>query len=63
KQLKGEYKILDSKIQPLFLKIWNLKIDFKKIKFTFISREKNKEADGLVNEALENQKKSQKLII
>jgi ribonuclease HI len=63
KQLKGEYKILDSKIQSLFLKIWNLKIDFKKIKFTFISREKNKEADGLVNEALENQKKSQKLII
>ena len=63
KQLKGEYKVLDPKIQPLFLKIWNLKIDFKKIKFTLISREKNKEADGLANEALENQKKSQKLII
>jgi len=62
KQLKGEYKILDAKIQPLFLKIWNLRIDFKKIKFTLISRERNKEADELVNEALANQKKSQKLI-
>ncbi len=25
KQLNGEYKVLDSKIQPLFLKAWNLK--------------------------------------
>lgn len=62
KQLKGEYKILDDKIQPLFLKIWNLKIDFKKIKFKLIPREKNKEADRLVNEALDNQAKTQKLI-
>lgn len=31
KQLNGKYKILDEKIQPLFLKIWNLKFDFKKI--------------------------------
>lgn len=62
RQLKGEYKILDPKIQTLFLKIWNLKIDFKKIKFTLISREKNKEADRLANEALENKDKSQKLL-
>jgi ribonuclease HI len=62
RQLKGEYKILDLKIQPLFLKIWNLKIDFKKIKFTLISREKNKEADRLANEALENKDKNQKLL-
>ena len=62
RQLKGEYKILDLKIQPLFLKIWNLKIDFKKIKFSLISREKNKEADRLANEALENKDKNQKLL-
>jgi len=55
KQLNGEYKILDEKIQPLFLKIWNLRLDFKKLKFKLISREKNKEADRLVNEALDNQ--------
>jgi len=52
KQLSGKYKILDSKIQSLFLKVWNLKFDFKKVKFKFISRKKNKEADNLVNEAL-----------
>ena len=52
RQLNGEYKILEPKIQPLFLKVWNLKIDFAKVKFTLIPREKNKNADKLVNEAL-----------
>jgi len=62
KQLKGEYKILDSKIQALFLIAWNLKLDFKNVKFKAVSREKNKEADRLVNEALDGEKRSQKLI-
>lgn len=62
KQLNGEYKIMEPDLQPLFLKIWNLKLDFKKIKFSLIPREKNKEADRLVNEALDNQGRSQKLI-
>jgi len=53
KQLNGEYKILDPKIQPLFLTVWNLKLDFKKIKFKLIRREQNKEADRLVNEAFD----------
>ncbi len=61
KQLRGEYKILEPKIQPLFIAVWNLKLDFKKVKFNFISREKNKEADRLVNESLDNQERSQKL--
>lgn len=60
-QLNGNYKILDQKIQPLFLKAWNLKLDFKKVKFRLISREKNKSADSLVNEALNLQAKTQKL--
>jgi ribonuclease HI/probable phosphoglycerate mutase len=59
--LKGEYKILDEKIQPLFLKIWNLRLDFKKVKFKLISRQKNQEADRLVNEVLDSQPKIQKL--
>jgi len=62
KQLNGEYKILESKIQLLFLSVWNLKLDFKKLKFKLIPREKNKEADRLVNEALDSQGKTQKLI-
>lgn len=61
KQLNAEYKVLDEKIQPLFLEIWNLRFDFQKIKFKAIPREKNKEADRLVNEALDQKSKSQKL--
>jgi ribonuclease HI len=62
KQLNGEYKILDPKIQPLFIMAWNLKLDFKKVKFKLIPREKNKEADRLVNEALDSEDRTQKLI-
>ncbi len=54
KQLNGQYKILEPKIQHLFIAVWNLKIDFKKVIFKFISRQKNQEADRLVNEALDN---------
>ena len=53
KQINGEYKIENEKIQKLFIEIWNLKIDFKAIKFKHIPREKNKEADRMVNEALD----------
>ena len=57
KQLKGEYKILEPKIVSLFVTVWNLKIDFKKIKFKLISRTKNQEADRLTNEVLDSQNK------
>jgi len=61
KQLNGKYKVLEPKIQPLFLKIWNIRIEFNKLKFSSIPREKNKQADSLVNEALDNQSESQTL--
>jgi ribonuclease HI len=53
KQMNAEYKILDEKIQKLFIEVWNLKLDFKLVKFKHIAREKNREADRLVNEALD----------
>lgn len=53
KQLNHQYKIEEPNLQPLFLKAWNLTLDFGKIKFTAIPREKNKEADKLVNQALD----------
>jgi len=59
--MRGEYKILEPKIQQLFLKAWNLKIDLGEINFILIPREENKEADKLVNEILDSQAKSQKL--
>jgi len=62
KQLNGGYKILEPRIKDLFIEIWNLKTDFKKIKFTLIPRLKNQEADRLVNEALDSQREEQKLL-
>ena len=58
KQLNGEYKIEDEKLCPLFLKIWNLKIDFGSISFQSVPRNKNKEADQLVNQALDLKEQS-----
>lgn len=62
KQLNAQYKILNENIQPLFLEIWNLKFDFKKLRFKRIPREKNKQADRLANEALDAKSKTQSLI-
>ncbi len=62
KQLKGEYKVLEPKIQQLFLQVWNLRLDFGKIKFTLVPREKNKEADRLVNQALDDSGRNQSLL-
>lgn len=62
KQLNGEYKVLEPNIQQLFLAVWNLKLDFKKVKFKLIPRQKNQEADKLVNQALDSQSQIQKLI-
>jgi ribonuclease HI len=62
KQLNGEYRLLDPKIQSYFIEVWNLKFDFKSVKFKHIPREKNKEADRLVNEALD-QKESINILL
>lgn len=61
KQLKREYRVKDADLAPLFVKIWNISLGFKKISFTHISREKNKEADKLVNQALDEHLKTEKL--
>jgi len=53
RQLGGKYKIQEEKLFPLFIKIWNLRMDLGKISFTEIPREKNKEADRLANEAMD----------
>lgn len=53
KQLNHQYKIKNKELAPLFLRAHNLSVQFKKIKFHHVPREKNKEADRLVNEALD----------
>ncbi|MEK7479091.1 MAG: ribonuclease HI family protein [Patescibacteria group bacterium] len=52
-QLKGVYQIKNEDLGKLFIEVWNLKQDFKKVEFTLIRREQNKEADKLVNLALD----------
>ncbi len=53
KQMTGHYKIEHPDIQKLFLELWNLSLDFAKVEFKAVPREKNKDADRLVNEALD----------
>lgn len=53
KQLNHEYKLSNENIQKLFLEIWNLMLDFKKVEVVHIPREKNKEADEMANKAMD----------
>ena len=61
RQLGGIYKIENEKLAPLFLKIWNLKMDFGKIIFKHIPREQNIEADRLANEAMDGGNEKRKM--
>lgn len=62
KQLNHEYKLKEKHIQEFFIEIWNLMLDFKKVEFKHVLREKNTVADALVNEALDAQEKQGSLI-
>jgi len=52
KQINGEYKVKSEQIRPLFQQAVNLLGQFESWKVQHITREKNKEADKLVNQAL-----------
>ena len=62
KQMNHQYKIKEKELQPLFIKTWNLMLDFGQVTFKYILRQKNKEADKLVNQALDAQEKIQPLL-
>ncbi len=62
RQLSGKYKITEERFYPLFIKIWNLKMDFGNITFQEIPREKNREADKLLNEELNKENIQSRLI-
>jgi len=53
KQINGEYKVKNEDLGKLFIKIYNLKHNFKKVSFSHVRREKNKLADKLVNDAID----------
>ncbi|MEK7193666.1 MAG: ribonuclease HI family protein [Patescibacteria group bacterium] len=53
RHMNGIYRIMEPDLKPLFVDVWNLRMDFKKIEFKHIPREQNKRADRMVNEALD----------
>jgi len=52
KQLNGEYRVKDINMKPLFEKTLSILKDFKSFEIKHIERSKNKEADKLVNKAI-----------
>ncbi|NMB70248.1 ribonuclease HI family protein [candidate division WWE3 bacterium] len=53
KQLNGQYKVKNDRILVLWKKAKELASGFAVISFVHVPREKNKEADKLVNDALD----------
>lgn len=52
-QLSGNWKIKDAELKKQAQKVHRLLKDFGTVTFTYVPREENKEADRLVNEALD----------
>lgn len=52
-QLIGAYKVKNKDLAPLFVKVWNLSQNFKKVKYIHVYRADNKIADKLVNTVLD----------
>lgn len=63
KQLKGEYKVKNADLAPLFLQIHNFVVGFRRVVFSYIPREKNKEADRLVNQALDAAEREKRAVV
>jgi ribonuclease HI len=53
KQLNREYKVKNKELAPLFVKIYNECMKYKKTSFKHIRRELNSAADALANEAMD----------
>lgn len=54
RQLSGIYQIKEETLFPLFIKVHNMRVkDFPNVTFAHVRREQNKEADRLVNEAID----------
>lgn len=53
-QLAGKFQIKEKTLQPLFMKIWNARVvTFTRLTFVYIPREKNRRADKLANQAID----------
>ena len=54
KQMRGEYKVKNSKLKKFFDEAKKLEKSFTKIEYKHVPRSKNKEADTLVNKVLDS---------
>jgi ribonuclease HI len=54
RQMQGRYKIKDSRLKILAAEVLKLIKNFKNVSFHHVPREQNKEADKLVNEAIDH---------
>lgn len=53
KQLTGKYKVKNPDIAKRYLEVHNLMTKFARVSFTHVPREKNTEADAVVNETID----------
>lgn len=53
KQLNGEYRVKNHGLRPIFEEVKELAGKFDEVTFSHVRREKNKEADRMVNEAID----------
>ena len=55
KQLKGEYRVKNAKLSPLYQKVKELEEKIGQVSYRAIPREQNKLADAMVNKVLDEQ--------
>ena len=53
KQLHRQYRVKNPGLAPLFVKVWNLAQSFSSCTFQHVRRERNKDADRMVNMAID----------
>ena len=53
KQIKGQYRVKNEGLKPLYLKAKDIIERFEKFRITHVLRAKNKDADKLANEAID----------
>jgi ribonuclease HI len=55
KQMLGEYRVKDAELKKIYVQVVRLVEKIGEVKFKHIRREKNTEADALVNQTLDTQ--------
>lgn len=53
KQLNRQYRVKNAGLAPLFMQVWNLAQSFRRCTFRHVRREQNKDADAMVNKAID----------